>query len=136
MSRLIVTCVMASLLSSTSAHAQAAAAHSSRWRTTWTIVGAGGGFGVGVWAGLKAFDQAINSDRKVWTSAIAGAAIGGVGGYFIGRAQDRRGHSPARTFQPFDRVVFENVGRSFAVRRQAEPRTDLVPVRLKADTTF
>jgi hypothetical protein len=116
MSRVIVTVVMVSLLSSSSAYAQATP-HSSRWRTTWTIVGAGGGFGVGVWAGLAAFDQAINSDRKVWTSAMAGAALGGVGGYLIGRAQDRRGQSPARTYRPFDRSVIEDVGRSFAVRR-------------------
>jgi hypothetical protein len=58
---------------------------------TWTVVGAGAGFGIGLWAGLTAFDDAINSDRKVWTSALVGAAIGGVGGYLISRALGPKG---------------------------------------------
>ena len=56
---------------------------------TWTIGGAGAGFGVGLWAGLSAFDDAINSDRKVWTSAVVGAAVGAVGGYLIGKSRAR-----------------------------------------------
>ena len=51
----------------------------------WTAVGAAAGFGVGVWAGLHAFDDAIDSDRKVWTTAILSAAAGGVAGLLIGR---------------------------------------------------
>lgn len=53
---------------------------------TWTAIGAGAGFGVGLWAGLTVFDDAINSDRKVWTSALVGAGVGALGGYLIGRA--------------------------------------------------
>ena len=53
----------------------------------WTALGAGGGFGIGLWAGLTAFDDAIDSDRKVWTSAIVGAAVGGVIGYLIGHTR-------------------------------------------------
>lgn len=53
---------------------------------TWTAIGAGAGFGVGLWAGLTAFDDAINSDRKVWTSALVGAGVGALGGYLIGRS--------------------------------------------------
>jgi hypothetical protein len=59
----------------------------------WTVSGAGAGFGVGLWAGLTAFDDAINSDRKVWTSAVVGAAIGGVAGYFLGRHFEQ--HQPS-----------------------------------------
>ena len=44
----------------------------SRGPVLWTISGAGAGFGIGLWAGLSAFDDTINSDRKVWTSAIVG----------------------------------------------------------------
>ena len=60
----------------------------------WTSVGAGAGFGLGLFAGLTAFDDAINSDRKVWTSAIVGAAAGGTLGYLITRA--RRHPTPSR----------------------------------------
>src|SRR4030095_13464604 len=63
---------------------------SHKYRTIMTIAGAGGGFTGGVLLGIAGFDDAINSDRKVWTTAIVGAAAGGVGGYFIGRALDHR----------------------------------------------
>jgi ElaB/YqjD/DUF883 family membrane-anchored ribosome-binding protein len=59
-------------------------------RVVWTLVGIGAGFGAGLLIGLHAFDDSINSDRKVWTSVIVGAAAGGLaGGLFsrnIGRA--------------------------------------------------
>ncbi len=60
----------------------------------WTSVGAGAGFGLGLFGGLVAFDDAINSDRKVWTSAIVGAAAGATVGYLITRT--RRHPSPSR----------------------------------------
>jgi len=60
----------------------------------WTSVGAGTGFGLGLFAGLTACDDAINSDRKVWTSAIVGAAAGGTLGYLITRT--RHHPSPSR----------------------------------------
>ena len=62
----------------------------SRGPMLWTISGAGAGFGIGLWAGLSAFDDAVNSDRKVWTSAIVGAGVGAVAGYLIGRARTDR----------------------------------------------
>ena len=54
-------------------------------RVTWTIVGAAAGFGLGAWFGLHKFDDATNSDRKVWTSAILGAAAGGIAGGLLSR---------------------------------------------------
>ena len=73
-----------------SALAQAPASHSSKGTVAWTVAGAGGGFGIGLWAGLTKFDDSINSDRKVWTTAIVGAAVGGVTGYFIARSRAHR----------------------------------------------
>jgi len=69
--------------------APAATRQSHKYRTVFTLVGAGGGFALGVFAGLAAFDDSVNSDRKVWTTALVSAAGGAVGGYFIGRAIDK-----------------------------------------------
>ena len=67
-----------------------AARAQSRTEALWTVSGSGVGFGVGLWAGLTAFDDAVNSDRKVWTSAIVGAGVGAVAGYLVGRARTHR----------------------------------------------
>ena len=98
MHRELISALMSVFISATAAHSQSAPQNSSHGRTVWTIAGAGAGFGVGLWAGLSAFDDAVNSDRKVWTSAIVGAAIGGLGGYFIGRARDRHDSAPVKSF--------------------------------------
>src|SRR5512133_2564419 len=66
---------------------------SHKGRIIGTIVGAAGGFALGVFAGIGAYDDAINSDQKVWTMAAVFGAAGGVGGYFVGNALDRRGNS-------------------------------------------
>jgi hypothetical protein len=55
----------------------------------WTLVGIGAGFAAGLFIGLSAFDDSINSDRKVWTSAIVGAAAGGLAGGLISRNVSR-----------------------------------------------
>src|SRR5262245_58918709 len=70
--------------------APAATTKSHKYRTVFTLVGAGGGFALGVFAGLAAFDDSVNSDRKVWTTALVSAAGGAIGGYFIGRSLDNR----------------------------------------------
>jgi hypothetical protein len=71
----------------------------------WTIVGAGAGFGLGAYLGLRAFDDAVDSDRKVWTSALVGAAAGGVLGYVIARP---RQPSTSPSMQP--RLTEREVG--------------------------
>jgi hypothetical protein len=63
---------------------------SHKYRTILTIAGAGGGFVLGVFLGIMKFDDAINSERKVTTTAVLTAGGGAVGGYFIGRALDGR----------------------------------------------
>ena len=62
-----------------------AKASSSSKRVIWTLVGIGAGFGAGLFIGLNAFDDAVNSDQKVWTSALVGAAAGGLAGGLLGR---------------------------------------------------
>ncbi len=61
------------------------AAPKSRHAPRWIAIGAGSGFGVGLWAGLTAFDDSINSDRKVWTTAVLSAAAGGLLAYLATR---------------------------------------------------
>lgn len=58
-------------------------------RGLFITLGAGGGFGIGLWAGLTAFDDAIHADRKVWTTAVAGAGAGAATGYLLYRATHR-----------------------------------------------
>lgn len=84
----------------------------NRGQVLWTVSGAGAGFGVGLWAGLSAFDDAVNSDRKVWTSAIVGAGIGAVAGYLIGRS--RSSHS-----QPSTTTNVMKTSRQMAEERQS-----------------
>jgi hypothetical protein len=64
---------------------------SQKYRTIFTIAGGGGGFTLGVIAGIGAFDDSTYASRKVWTTALISAAGGAVGGYFLGRALDKRG---------------------------------------------
>jgi hypothetical protein len=56
----------------------------------WIIpVAAAAGFGLGLLIGFQAYDEAINSEQKIWTTAIAGAAIGAVGGWLLSRHTSR-----------------------------------------------
>jgi hypothetical protein len=71
------------------------AGESHKYRTIMTVAGGAGGFTLGVFAGIAMFEDSINSDRKAWTTAIVSAGAGAVGGYFIGRALDRRNNKKA-----------------------------------------
>jgi hypothetical protein len=54
------------------------------------LLGFGAGFGIGTAAGLDAYDDAINSDRKVWTSALVAGGVGGALGWAWGAHVDHR----------------------------------------------
>jgi hypothetical protein len=82
---LTVCAVPASADTGGRARATRTTASSSTARVVWTLVGIGAGFGAGLFIGLNAFDDAVNSDRKVWTSAIVGAAAGGLAGALLSK---------------------------------------------------
>jgi hypothetical protein len=76
--------------------------------TSWTSSAAGAGFGIGLHVGLIAFDDAMNSDRKVWTSATLGAGVGALAGYLIGRARNDERRGPTVTAH-YDRFSFSEL---------------------------
>lgn len=91
-------------------------------RIAWTIVGAAAGFGAGLFLGLNQFDDAVNSDRKVWTSALVGAGIGGVTAALLTRNVGKE-PKPSTAFaiprpEPSRRV---NVSWESALRPKANP---------------
>lgn len=120
MSRSIVASLMIVLGSAGIARAP------SRTEVLWIVSGGGVGFGVGLWAGLTAFDDAVNSDRKVWTSAIVGAGVGAAGGYLIGRARTDRSR-PSIARNEVDRArrrladarLLEHLAKSFRFKSSA-----------------
>ena len=62
---------------------------SHKYRAILTAGGAGGGFTLGIFGGIAAFDDATYATQKVWTTALISAAAGAVAGYFTGRALDK-----------------------------------------------
>src|SRR5262245_6504065 len=68
------------------AHAQSSPS-TKRHSPTWIAVGAGAGFGVGLYAGFARYDESINSDRKTWTTAPLSAAGGGLIAFLVTRAR-------------------------------------------------
>jgi hypothetical protein len=119
MGRTLIPAVLITLLlGSSAASAQTAPGtpdSKTRRTTLWTVVGAGAGFGVGIWAGLHVFDDSINSDRKVWTTAIISAAAGGILGHLTSRGRSRsdmRRAGKARGIEPLtSRVLPDGVLR-------------------------
>jgi hypothetical protein len=85
------------VLGVTAAHAQPASPAHKSHVVVWTAVGAGAGFGLGMFVGLNAFDDAVNSDRKLWTTAALTAAAGGTIAWLLSRPHKAARHAaPAR----------------------------------------
>jgi hypothetical protein len=60
-------------------------AASAAKRTAWTLIGAGVGFGAGMLLGLRKFDDARYAERKIMTTALIGAAAGGLAGNLLSK---------------------------------------------------
>ncbi len=90
--RCSIALVLAILLSAPAAARAQATPAKKRHAPAWIAIGAASGFGVGLWAGLTSFDQSIDSERKIWTTALVSAAGGGVLAYLLTRRRtDRTG---------------------------------------------
>lgn len=84
----------------------------------WLIpVGAGVGFGLGLLIGFRAYDESINSDQKIWTSAIVGGAIGGMGGWVASSRMDHGSHRVVWPVQDIDEKITNGL-RADAMRRR------------------
>jgi hypothetical protein len=88
-----LTVLLLLALGAAAAHAQPASQSHKNHAVVWTAVGAGGGFALGTVAGLSMFDDAIDSDRKVWTTAVACAAAGGVVAFLLSRPHKAARHA-------------------------------------------
>lgn len=86
-SGLLVASLLVAPLAADEGKSQSAVGTSSGGkRAMWIVIGAAAGFGAGMLIGLNAFDDAIDSDRKVWTTALVSAAAGGVAGGLLSRS--------------------------------------------------
>jgi hypothetical protein len=99
---------------------------SHKYRTLLTLAGGGGGLALGFFIGFSAFDDAVNSDRKVWTTAAISAAGGAVGGYFLGRHLDQRGKKTGA------KRATDELYRALIESRRQTGTADLVNSREKA----
>jgi hypothetical protein len=114
----LIGLILASASVSADSGSQApSSSRSSGKRVAWTIIGAAAGFGAGVFLGLNAFDDAVNSDRKVWTTAIVGAAAGGLAGGFLSRSVGRQPRTAAAPAAERDRLA--EIDWQSALRRNA-----------------
>ena len=62
----------------------------------WTVGGASAGFGLGFLVGMGAYDDAINAEQKIWTSALVGSVVGGVVGFAVGWNRRSPNRTPSR----------------------------------------
>ena len=131
----IITTLVLFTGSSTFAQSPPKKEQSHKYRTILSLAGGGGGFALGVFLGFNAFDDAVNADRKLWTTAAICAAGGAVGGYFLGRALDKRGNKTdvTRATEEFYRALTDpqrpsgTAGRLLADSRQ-EASLAIVPL--------
>ncbi len=131
----IITALVLFTWSNTFAQSPPKKEQSHKYRTILTLAGGGGGFALGVFLGFNAFDDAVNADRKLWTTAVISAAGGAVGGYFLGRALDKRGNKTdvTRATEEFYRALTDpqrpsgTAGRLLADSRQ-EASLAIVPL--------
>jgi hypothetical protein len=68
--------------------------------TRWALFGAGAGFGIGFFEGMRVYDDATYAEQKIWRaawlSALAGAVIGGA----IGAVRSKPARTPDTTSRP------------------------------------
>ena len=117
--------VVVALACAAPSYAQSGQPRSTRSRVGWALAGIGIGFGAGLYVGFNKFDQATYAERKITTTAIAGAAAGGVIAFLLTRDKSKAGGNGSsfdrlRTSGPPGPTIDVTAGiwpRAFQLRR-------------------
>jgi hypothetical protein len=89
----IIAGIIVTLLSASPAFAESHPHKRAATITKWALIGAGAGFGIGFFQGMRAYDDATYAEQKIWRAAWLSALAGGVIGGVVGAARS----NPART---------------------------------------
>jgi hypothetical protein len=95
MRRIVTFGLMVTLLSASPALAESHR-HKSRGATItkWALIGAGAGFGIGFFQGMRVYDDAIYAEQKIWRAAWLSALAGGLIGGAVGAARSSSAPTP------------------------------------------
>lgn len=96
-------------------------------RLVWTLIGGGIGFGAGLLLGFSKFDDATYAERKIMTTALIGAAIGGVAGAVLSK-------DAQPSFVPKKRPAFDEpiVAPRFSIGSDAQLRPRVADANRRA----
>jgi hypothetical protein len=94
MRRTITAGLIVTLLSASPAFAESHPHRRAATITKWALIGAGAGFGVGFFQGMRAYDDAVYAEQKIWRAAWLSAVAGGAIGAAVGAARSNSARTP------------------------------------------
>jgi hypothetical protein len=113
MRRIVTFGLIVTLLSASPALAES---HGRKSRgatvTKWVLIGAGAGFGIGFFQGMRVYDDAIYAEQKIWRAAWLSALAGAAGGAVVSAARASSARPPdvaARSDAPSARPTWAHL---------------------------